>query len=204
MPNPPTRFPATQTITLPASEAGQLSYYSDQERFVRPILGPRGWACSAAVGTDGSLGISIFPSGGSASGPELVEAHNDSACVGCIYGDACPVVPHVATELGMGAIEPPCGPAQPARQVETWLAGSSAQTPSGNDIVSITDPPGVKGYAAASGGQYQASAVLLYSWSSPGAGNANGSTANCTLPPAEAGLCTTILTTFWQEHWTGS
>ena len=200
---PPTRFPATQTITLPASEAGQLSYYSDQARSVRPILGPRGWACSAGVGADGSVGISLFPPGGSASGPELVEAHNDSACIGCIYSDACPLVPHVAAELGMGATAPPCGPAQPARQGETWLAGSPAQTPSGNDAVSITDPPGVKGYAAASGGQYQASAVLLYSWPSPGTGNPNVSTASCTLPPAKADLCTTILTTFRQEDWTG-
>lgn len=200
---PPTRFPASQAITLPASQASQLSYYSDQARSVRPVLGPRGWRCTAIVGADGGLEISVFPPGGSASGSELVEAGDDSACVGCIYDDACPLVPHVAAELGMGATAPPCESPQPARQDETWLSGSPAQAPSGNDAVSITDPPGVKGYAASSGGRYLATAVLLYSWPSPGTGNPSAAIDNCTLPPAKADLCTTILITFRQQHWTG-
>ena len=52
------------------------------------------------MGADGSLGIEIYPNVEfSATSPEEVDAHDDAACEGCMYADACPLIPHVAAEL---------------------------------------------------------------------------------------------------------
>ena len=203
------RLPATETIPAPASVGDQLAYYSDATRRIRPILAPRGWSCSFAIGADGSIAISVFPPGespppgGPPEGAESVLAYNASACVGCIDQVACPLVPHVARELvpSSPGVAADCGPAQPREQQETWLAGSPGYSASGSDVVSVVDPPGVKGYVAGSGGQSPADGILLYWWGP--ASNPGASSADCTLPSSSAPLCQAILSTFRQQHWTG-
>jgi pimeloyl-ACP methyl ester carboxylesterase len=204
------RLPATETIPVPAAVGSRLAYYSDATRRLQPILAPRGWSCSFAIGADASIAISIFPPGESLSRPggpptgtESVQAYYSSACIGCIDQEACPLVPHVAREL---MPSPPgtagdCGPAQPSQQQQTWLAGSPAYSASGSDVVSVVDPPGIKGYVAGSGGPNPADGILLYWWGP--ATNPGASFADCTLPASAAPLCQTILKTFQQQHWTG-
>ena len=46
----------------------------------------------------------------------------------------------------------------------TGLVGSPAYSQSGSDVVSVVDPPGVKGYLAGSGGQNPPNGILLYWW----------------------------------------
>ena len=203
------RLPTTETIPLPAAVGDQLAYYSDATRRIRPILAPRDWSCSVAIGADGIIAISVLHPGESPpssselpKGGEAVLAYNASACAGCIYQTACALVPHVARELmpsSPGAAGT-CGHAQP-RQQRTWLVGSPAYSQSGSDVVSVVDPPGVKGYLAGSGGQNPADGILLYWWGA--ASNPGASSADCTLPPPSAPLCRAILSAFRQQHWTG-
>jgi len=69
-----------------------------------------------------------------------------------MYADACPLIPHAAAELRYLSL--PCQAARPSRQTVTWVAGSPAFSGTGNDAVSSTYPPGVKGYGIPSGGPY--------------------------------------------------
>jgi hypothetical protein len=196
---PPTHFPATESALLPPALDSKLAYYSDQARSVRPILGPRGWSCVVAVGADESVSIQIYPPGGSASGFQGVDARDDAPCVGCMFGDACPMIPHAAAELRYPAI--PCQSALSTRETVTWVVGSRAYSRAGDDVVSVTDPPGVKGYGIPSGGPFYARGLVLFTWS-PGA-NSNVSVINCALPTEDSMLCAAILNVFRQQNWTG-
>jgi pimeloyl-ACP methyl ester carboxylesterase len=199
---PKARYPATETVALSSDLGSQLAYYSDAARSVQPILGPRGWACSAEIGADGSLGIAVYPRSAAANSPAEVDAHNDSACVGCMYSDACQLIPNVAAELHFPNV--PCPAATPPQQALTWIAGSPNMSNSGTDVVGFVDPPHVKGFAAPSGGPYTARGLMLYSWGQPPPpGISNVSVINCTLPSSDSQLCTAILTAFRQQNWTG-
>jgi hypothetical protein len=195
---PATAFPGTEPVALPRALASQLAYYSDHARSIRPILGPRGWSCSAAIGADESVSIQIYPHGASASGPESVEAHDDAPCVGCMYDDACPLIPHAAAELRYPAL--PCPSSRPPQQTATWVVGSPAFSKAGHDVVSFTDPPGVKGYGIPSGGPYYAKGMIIFSWG-PGT-NSNISVINCALPAKHHALCAAILSIISKESWT--
>jgi hypothetical protein len=200
----PASSPAAKSAPVSRDLGNVLAYYTDMTRSLRPILGPRGWVCSAGVGADGGWGITIYPKGGSANGPTGVEA-GSSSCFGCVYSTVCPLIPHVAAEIHFP--QPHCRASRPRRQVLTWIRGSPGFSVSGNDVVRIVDPPGVKGYVARSGGPYYATGILLYSWGQPvpyfgypgASGGGGASTISCTLPNAEAKLCTAILTAFRQQ-----
>jgi hypothetical protein len=197
---PKAGYPAAESVDVAADLGSRLAYYSDARRSVQPILGPRGWACSVDIGADGGLGFAIFPRGGSADGPMEVDAHNDSACVGCMYSDACQLIPHVAAEIHYSRV--PCLATRPPRQTLTWIAGSPNMSKSGSDVVGFVDPPGVKGYATPSGVPYYAGGVMLYSWGQPSPpGNSNVSVINCTLPGSDRDLCTAILEAFRDQSW---
>lgn len=195
---PPTRVATAELVPLPTTVANRLDYYSDQARSVRPILGPRGWSCRATVGADQSVDIQVYPPGGSSRSPGEVDVRDDAPCVGCMYSDACPLIPHVAAELRY--VQLPCPATRPARETVTWVTGSSAFSKAGDDIVSFTDPPGVHGTGTPSGGPYYTRGMLMFSWS-PGT-NSNVSVLNCALPDKDRALCTAILKIFTQANWT--
>ena len=195
---PSPRYRTTAAITVPPSVGTRLAYYTDSARSIQPIAGPRGWSCSVTIGGDGSTFISIFPPGQSSASQEQVDAASPT-CVGCIYGTACPLVPHVAAEVHY--ILPPLPCSRPAREAVTWLAGSPAQTSSGYDAVGFVDPPGVKGDGQPSGGAYYARGVLLYAWGGPPRTGYGASLMTCALPASDGGLCTAILTVFRQQRW---
>lgn len=195
---PSSRYPATAALAVPPSVGSRLAYYSDSARSIQPIAGPRGWSCSVVIGGDGSVAISVFPPGRSTDSPEQVDAASPT-CVACIYGTACPLVPHVAAEIHY--ILPPSPCSRPAQETVTWLAGSPAQTSSGYDAVGFVDPPGIKGDGQPSGGAYYARGVLLYAWGGPARVGYGASILTCTLPGSDSDLCAAILTAFRQQRW---
>ena len=200
----PAPSPATKSAPVLPELGNMLAYYTDMGRSLQPILGPRGWICSAGLGADGGWGITIYPKGGSANGPIGIDA-GGSSCIGCVYSTVCPLIPHAAAEIHFS--DSRCSAVHPRRQVVTWIAGSPNFSASGNDVVSIIDPPGVKGYVTRSGGRYYARGILLYSWGQPVpyfgypgvSGGGGARTINCTLPNAYAKLCTAILAAFRQQ-----
>jgi hypothetical protein len=190
---PPAHYQDSAVLRAPPRLADRLAYYTDAARSIQPILGPRGWACSVVIGGDGSIGIAVYPSGSSSDSPEQVHASHPS-CVGCIATIACPLVPHVAVEVHHIGVPLSCS--RPPQEVVTWISGSPAESKAGNDIVSFTDPIGVRGDGNPSGGRYAAKGTLLYSW---GQTALSASEITCTLPASEADLCSSILTAF--QHW---
>jgi len=196
--HPLPEYPATLQAALPARTARQVAYYTNSTRSVEPILAPAGWACSASIGADGSTSITVFPRGSSVTSSQQVTAHDDSACQGCIYFSACPLVPHVSADLH--ETYPGCT-MHPARETVTFLSGSPAVTTAGSDIIAYTDPPGVKGDGTASGGPNYARGILLFSWGAvPGQGD-RASAMTCTLPATRLRLCQAALTSFRQQNW---
>jgi GTPase SAR1 family protein len=204
--SPPARGPATKSAPVPPDLGGMLAYYTDPARFIPTILGPRGWVCSAGVGVDGSWSIDIYPRGKSPTGPIGVQARGPS-CIGCVFSLVCPLIPHATAELSYPG---QCSGENPARQVVSWIVGSPNFSQSGIDVVSIVDPPGVKGYVASSGGLYFSRGMLFYYWGQPiyyygfpeTVGAYDALMISCTLPDADSQLCQAAFAVFRQQVWT--
>ena len=199
---PPAHTPAMKSAPVTPELGRIFAYYIDVAPWIPMILGPRGWKCSAEVGADGGWTIDIYPQGGSVNGPEVIEAGGPS-CIGCVYSAVCPLIPRAAAELSFPG---KCSADRTPKQVVSWIVGSSGFSPSGNDVVSIVDPAGVKGYVAHSGGRYAARGILLYFWGLPvyysgypsGEGESGALTISCTLPNGDARLCNAVLAAFRQ------
>lgn len=194
------QFPAAASIVLGARRDGKFALYSDRYRTVQPVLGPQGWHCSAFVAVDGGRLISIFPPGQSTHGPDLITAYSEPACTGCIYGEVCSLVPYAAKVLGYTNL--PCDSSRTPGQVVTWLAGSRTYRPRGADIIGFTDPPGVHGYGAGSGGHYPARGIMRFSWSR-GTGNPSMSVITCTVARSYESVCPVVLGLAARQRWSG-
>jgi hypothetical protein len=168
-----------------------------------------------SVGGDGSTGVLVFPPTTSPPGAfgelsanvQQVNALSDSACQGCIYGTVCPFVSNAGEQLGYGlasGVILPCS-SPPAQQQVSFANGSPSNTgPSVDDVITFSDPAGVKGDGDPSGGPYAAVGVVLYDWTSLGASNTQNDGAsqeNCLLPTSERALCSTITQDFVSRTW---
>lgn len=154
------------------------------------LLGPKGWACSANFGADGSGGVQVYPVGqvlaqnplATGSTEEAIVGSQTSACVGCAEGQGCALFATAAADY-MSNYQMACPTTKPAEEsVETISDG----------VVGFYDPPGVAGDGNPSGGAYPANGVMTYH-----SGNNNGSWIDtCTLPDNEQALCTAVLNNF--------
>lgn len=193
------QYPAAASMVLGARRAGKVALYSDRYRTVQPVLGPQGWECSVFVAVDGGLSVTVFPPGQSTRGPDLITAYSEPACTGCIYGEVCSLVPYAAKVLGYTDL--PCDSRRARGEVVKWLTGSRAYRPSGADIIGFTDPPGVHGYGAGSGGRYPARGILRFSWSR--VGSPSMSVITCTVAPVYESVCPVILGLAARQRWSG-
>lgn len=195
----PAQYPAAVSMVLGAGQGSKFALYSDKYRTVQPVLGPQGWDCSVLEGADGNLRVNIFQPGQATGGPDLIEADSVPACVGCIYDDVCALVPYAAKVLDYTNL--PCDSSRAAREVVTWLTGSRTYAPSGADIIGFTDPPGVHGYGAGSGGHYPAHGILRFSWNRTG--SPSMSVITCTVAPGYESACPVILGLAAKQLWSG-
>ena len=193
------QYPAAVSMVLGAGQIGKFALYSDKYRTVQPVLGPRGWDCSVSVAVDGGLSVTVFPPGQSARGPDLINAGSEPRCVGCIYDEVCQLVPYASKALG--SIYSSCGSSRARGEVVRWLSGSRVYAPSGADIIGFTDPPGVHGYGAGSGGPYPARGILRFSWNR--AGSPSMSVITCTVAPDYKSACPVILGLAAKQMWSG-
>lgn len=194
--SPPAPKPQPSVVSVSASgpAVAELAVYTDNQGRMR-VLGPKGWACSAQYGADGSGGVVVYPAGESVpsnwgagwrlpagSSVQAIIGSETSACMGCGEAQACELFGIAAksfkTDFGR-----PCPGVRPT-------AGSTAQVSAG--IMAFADPPGVVGDGNPSGGQYPANGVMTYY-----SGNQDGSwQETCTLAGASKPLCTTTLNSF--------
>jgi hypothetical protein len=196
LPNAP--LPSRITVDLPSNVAAQLSYYSNRTRNLTPVLGPKNWHCSVAVGADGSTGVDLWPSGtaeatsGTAGQPGVLAA-SDAACQGCVYVTVCAFVTNAGQQLGYADGGIPCRP-RPTTESVDWIAGSASSTgPVVHDVIGFEDPtlPDAR------------NGIVLYDYSTNLNGGPGGSASQetCTLPEAEHALCTAILNDFDNRAW---
>jgi eukaryotic-like serine/threonine-protein kinase len=199
---PSSRIPSTIAVSLPSSEADQLAFYSDSTRSVDPVLAPAGWSCSVSVGADGSTTVAVFPPGESdpndATPPlpattQGVIAYSPSACQGCIADLVCPVFPNAESQLGY--VGQSCGSAEPPSEQATFLSGSASD---GYGTVDLTDPPGVQGTVAMSGGDYQGVGVLVFA---DDQNQGEAAMESCVLPASDSALCSAITSDFVNRGW---
>ena len=183
-------FPHTIRPGLGKDLAKMLGYYTNNQRTLSPVLGPRGWNCQVQVGADGTTGLNINPPGTSptptSTGHPEVQAASDSVCQGCVYSTVCALVPAAGQQLGFAML--PCAP-RPKGEVVTWLSGSpkSTKVPV-RDVVAFQIP-----------GHDPTNGVVLYDYR-PGPGGA-ASQETCTLPAGQRSLCTAVLNDFVRQRW---
>ena len=199
---PSSRIPSTIAVSLAAGEGKSLAFYSDSTRSVDPVLAPVGWSCTATVGADGSTVVSVFPSGESdpssddaslPPGTEGVIAYSPSACQDCVADLVCAVFPNAENDLSYFGQS--CPSSAPPDERAAFLAGSSS---SDFGTVELTDPPGVQGDVAMSGGNLQAVGMLRYSDDS---GEGQAAMESCVLPSPSSALCSASVNDFVTRDW---
>lgn len=170
---------------IPPNLVGSLEYYSIGSE---TLLGPRGWNCAQLTAGDGAAAMAVYPPGvrtpitGSPPGAQVVDAQFEYTGHGPGYDLVCPYFPNVSSGISPN---PACDGKVPSGEQVSQV------TP---DVVSITDPPRVKGNLDASGG---ALAVTGYAIAPQGP-NLNGSidvaVVSCAL--RQRSLCPAILGDF--------
>ena len=190
-PSTPAPLPASEEANVPTSLAGGLAWYSDTHGFMK-LLGPRGWACSAVYGADGSGGVIVYPGSQAvpqtwgAGWPQSSTSTDQAISVTQTGGSpvqaasqACPFFAVAATtyENDLGRV---CHSRPSSESVQSIDPG----------VVGFEDLPGLQSDGIPSGGQNAANGVATYSPSVP------SYLATCTLPDDSHALCTTVLNEF--------
>jgi len=191
----PANLPSTLQVHLASGDSTKLAFYTDNEGLIR-VLAPVGWSCTAAIGADGSSSVQVSPAAQSTLGngalpggstAQDVSASQTSACVGCRESLACPLFVSAASAY-QSTFHQACPSRRPSSEVVTKVNGH---------VVEFTDPPGIHGDAAPSGGAYPAMGVMTYL----GVQQSPGSwTETCLLPPTNTSMCTAILANFVSSY----
>jgi len=185
-------LPSHEIEMVPPASAGKLAIYSDSMGIMK-LLGPVGWGCSAAVGVDGSSGLTVTPTNSgiwtnsdralsTSSKVEEVNGSQTGAATGSALEQACPFFK--SAEQRWADVGSTC-PATPLPETAT---------PFGENAVEFIDPPHVYGTGDPSGGAYPASGVVIFhpnGWQEP-----QSSIETCVLPPSQHSLCSASLHAF--------
>lgn len=167
-----------------------LSFYSNG---LITVLGPAGWACGALVAADGGQRLDVYPPGKpdysvtiAPKGAALIDVDADYTGHLPGAGEVSALFPHsaAAAAVRQGGLQCPISAGE---RTSAWT----------DDIVKFTDPSGVVGTGAGSGGSLASTGVAVYP-QLPFASNAsvNISLLSCTLPSKMASLCSAILGDF--------
>ncbi|MGH2938635.1 MAG: hypothetical protein ACRDPE_11005 [Solirubrobacterales bacterium] len=180
---PAAALAARTQVAIPPSLAKGLSAYRDRAGTM--IIAPSGWDCEAGIGVDGSEHVTAFPKGEVNPGEEA-EAHGDvvqlniaSACQGCQAEALCTLFPEAAPVAAYyeGIAGQEC-PEKPLHEEVSYPTSETAM---------FTDPPGVEGSGAGSGGPDPSLGALSYT--EPFGVHK----VSCTLPKGEGEVCAAIV-----------
>lgn len=185
--------PQSVTVSVPSSLQGYLAVYSDSADRMN-LLGPAGWTCKASYGADGSGAVAVSPPGAStsntkplydtqpftASTAEAIVGVETGGCALCTEAQACPLFASAASayQHNYGSS---CQRTRPSAE------SMSTMSPS---VVKFSDPPGVAGDGAPSGGHYSAIGVMTYVTGKPSWRD------TCTLPSSDGSLCSAATSNF--------
>jgi hypothetical protein len=163
-----------------------LSVYSNG---MITVLAPSGWSCDALVAADGGSRLDVYPPGhsgyggdGAPKGAEAVQL--DTEYTGHLPGAffICGLFPDSAAGTEVRQNQMSCS-GLPVGEHERFL------TP---DIIEFSDPAGVAGSGAGSGGSLASVGLAVYPQVTPATQSINVSKLSCTLPKRLAPLCAQI------------
>lgn len=184
----PHPFVATQ---LPTTLPGRgLTFYSNG---LITVLGPAGWVCGALVAADGGQKLDVYPKGSPdystsvvPKGAALIEVTGEYT--GHLPGAevVCTLFPQSAAAAAVKSSGMPC-PTTAREKTKTV-------TP---DVVEFSDPAGVTGTGAGSGGALPSSGAAVYPQLASGSETSvNVSLLSCTLQKKSTAKCGAILGDF--------
>ncbi len=181
----PAWVPRQLAGAIPPAAAPRLEFYSIG---TESLLGPRGWSCAQLTSADGSAVMDVYPPGEPnpttaptrpSVGSQVISASFDYT--GHVPGVdlVCPYFPKEATS------GEPCPGHVPAGELVHQV------TP---DVVTITDPAGVKGALAGSGGPIAVTAEMIVPQAPNLPDGVSIAEESCSL--TDSALCPSILEDF--------
>lgn len=133
-------LPAKVTIDVPEALSTKLAVYSDTDEIMM-LVAPKGWACAAGFGADGSGAVRVTPRGerlpaklGRHSLDVAVSSYETGGSPVQAAISACPYFPAAAIAARSDLPEQSCPTRSPSETVEQI----------GANIVAFEDPPGVE------------------------------------------------------------
>ena len=176
---------------LPTTSPGRgLTFYSNG---LITVLGPAGWTCGALVAADGGQKLDVYPPGSpdystslAPKGATLIEVTRDYT--GHLPGAevVCGLFPESAAAADVKSGGLPCR--------TTASEKTKIVTP---DVVEFSDPAGVTGTGAGSGGKLVSSGAAVYPQLASGSDTSvNVTLLSCTLPKKNSAKCGAILGDF--------
>jgi hypothetical protein len=179
---PAPSLPRQVVVSAPSASVAGLAAFANG---YLTVLAPSGWHCSSQVGGDGSVGMTVAPSGsGTLREPAITAAYFGTS------GEAAEYVCDLFAAADGALPVKPCPKHAPTEELITHL---------NRRTVAFEDPAGVSGDGAPSGGADPANGVRVFVKASASAeGYALGET--CTLPETEHALCTVVLDNFLSRN----
>ncbi len=184
---PPSGTPFVAHQLATTTTVRGLTYYSNGQI---TVLGPAGWACSALVAVDGGQALAVYPAGKPdytevpiPKGAEVVQVLDDYT--GHVPGAdvVCGFFPHSAAASYASSGGESCPPS-PAGQKAATLT---------SDVVTFSDPRGVSGAGAGSGGSLASVGAVVYPQLAYGATDSvKVSVLSWTLSGKQTSLCRAI------------
>lgn len=181
--------PTVLLAPIPTALVGKVEFYSDG---VHTVLGPSGWACAQEIPGHGGSGLVVHPPG---TPPPPMTAIPAAGTVGIFA-----IFDSTGNPAGISLVCPyfsvPSWQRNEARCSGTKPGGERTSMPT-PDVVTVTDPVGVAGTLAGSGGNHEVSGVVIFPQSMPAV--ADGTSMDiaveaCSLP--DTSLCPTIISDF--------
>jgi len=176
---------------LPAATSVRgLSFYSNG---LITVLGPAGWTCGALVAADGGQRLDVYPPGQpdyatheAPKGAALVQVDRDYTGHGPGAEDVCALFPHSGAASFVNSSGLPC-PTPPARESHVQLT---------DDVLTFSDPSGVAGTGAGSGGTLVSMGAVVYPQVGSGAASVNIALLSCSLPRRYSSVCDAVRSDF--------
>jgi hypothetical protein len=182
--------PTILLAPIPTALVGQVEFYSDG---VHTLLGPTGWSCTESVPASGAISLAVVPPGSAPAGTGTSTTGPPVGTQGIFatFGSTG----HV---LGVAMVCPffliPSWQREEAKCPKPAGEVSSQATP---DVASVSDPAGVAGNLAGSGGSFPVTGVILFPQIEPAVSDGSSiDVADESCAIADAALCPTVLSDF--------
>ncbi len=181
--------PSVLLAPIPTALVGKVTFYSDG---VHTVLGPTGWTCSIVAPAPGTVGLAVYPS----QDPDPPIGGPPAAGTEGVFATFATTARSSGIALVCTLFTIPSWQARSANCPASKPAEEQTSTPTA-DITAVTDPAGVVGSLAGSGGQYGVTGTVIFPQVQPAVSDGSSlpvAAESCAMP--DASLCPTIVSDF--------